>query len=37
MFWKCIEELEQRDFKVLTSTCDGASHTVDFTAFIAGA
>ena len=25
LFWKCIEELEQRDFKVLTSTCDGAS------------
>ena len=25
IFWKCIEELEQRDFKVLTSTCDGAS------------
>ena len=25
LFWKCIEELEQRDFKVPTSTCDGAS------------
>ena len=25
LFWKCVEELEQRDFKVLTSTCDGAS------------
>ena len=25
IFWKCIEELEQRDFKVLTTTCDGAS------------
>lgn len=25
IFWQCIEELEQRDFKVLTSTCDGAS------------
>ena len=24
LFWKCIEELEQRDLKVLTSTCDGA-------------
>ena len=25
LFWKCVEDLEQRDFKVLTSTCDGAS------------
>ena len=25
LFWKCIEELEQREFRVLTSTCDGAS------------
>lgn len=25
VFWKCVEELEQREFKVLTSTCDGAS------------
>ena len=25
VFWQCVEELEQRDFKVLTSTCDGAS------------
>ena len=24
-FWQCIEELEGREFKVLTSTCDGAS------------
>ena len=27
LFWKCIEELEQREFRVLTSTCDGASIT----------
>ena len=25
VFWKYVEELEQRDFKVLTSTCDGVS------------
>ena len=25
LFWKCIEELEEQDFKALTSTCDGAS------------
>ena len=25
VFWKCVEELESRDFNVLTSTCDGAS------------
>ena len=25
VFWKCVEELEQTEFKVLTSTCDGAS------------
>jgi len=25
VFWKCVEELEQRHFKVLTNTCDGAS------------
>ncbi|CAB3992699.1 male-specific lethal 3 homolog isoform X1, partial [Paramuricea clavata] len=25
LFWKCVEELEERDFKVLTTTCDGAS------------
>ena len=25
IFWKCVEELEMRDFRVLTTTCDGAS------------
>lgn len=25
VFMKCVEELEQRDVKVLTGTCDGAS------------
>ena len=25
IFWKCVEELEVRDFNVLTTTCDGAS------------
>ena len=25
VFWKCVEELELRGFKVLTSICDGAS------------
>ena len=25
LFWKCVENLEERGFKVLTSTCDGAS------------
>ena len=25
LFWKCVEELEQQDFKAVTSTCDGAS------------
>ena len=33
IFWKCIEELEQRDFKVLTSTCDGASQHLKFYRF----
>jgi hypothetical protein len=23
IFWKCVEELEMRDFRVLTTTCDG--------------
>lgn len=25
LFWQCVEELEERDLKVLTTTCDGAS------------
>ena len=25
IFWKCVEELEMQDFRVLTTTCDGAS------------
>ena len=33
IFWKCIDVLEQRDFKVLTSTCDGASPHRNFNRF----
>ena len=33
IFWKCIAELEQRDFKVLTSTRDGASPHLKFYRF----
>ena len=25
IFWKCVKELEMRELRVLTTTCDGAS------------